>query len=103
MLTNMAKRQLFFIFWAPLLINFLFSDGDPDSIDRNKFSTSSPGPANSMASNAEDTNGVIGESSDNLPSTVFLDPNGNFSIHPPLATDHAQNETAPKKVLRKQQ
>ena len=81
-----------------------FSDGDLDSIDQNKFATSSPGPVHSMASNVEDyqdTNGVVGESSDNLPSTVFLDPNGNFSIHPPLATnlDHAQNETAPKKVL----
>jgi len=58
-----------------------------------------------MASNVDDhqvTNDVVGESSDNLPNTVFLDPNGNFSIHPPRATD--QTEIAPKKVLsRKQQ
>jgi hypothetical protein len=62
-----------------------------------------------MSSNVDDHRdpiAFVGEQSDNLPSAVFLDPNGNFSLDPPRPTDldNAQTETAPKNIFsRKQQ
>jgi hypothetical protein len=53
----------------------------------------------------QDRNAFVGVLSNDLPSTIFVHPNGFFSLHPPRPTDldKAQTKTAPNKRKHQQE
>jgi hypothetical protein len=70
-------------------------DGDTDPVERDKCSTSSPQaePSTSLdLPDHQDPSASVG-APDKIPSTVFLDLNGNFSIFPPRPADFDHEET----------